>query len=45
MEMNARIRKSLGWKAPAELFLLEGEFNFVEFWSDTSTIKHVALRP
>ena len=34
-ELNARPRKSLGWKAPAELFLPEGAFNFVQFWSAT----------
>jgi len=31
--MNTRIRKSLGWKAPAELFLPEGAFDFVRYWS------------
>jgi IS30 family transposase len=31
--MNTRIRKSLGWKAPAELFLPEGSFDFVKYWS------------
>jgi len=31
--LNTRIRKSLGWKAPAELFLPEGAFNFVQHWS------------
>lgn len=35
MELNARIRKSLGWKAPAELFLPEGEFDFVKYWLPT----------
>jgi IS30 family transposase len=32
-EMNTRIRKSLGWKAPAELFLPPGAFDFVKYWS------------
>jgi transposase, IS30 family len=32
-KMNARIRKSLGWKAPAEVFLPEGAFDFVKYWS------------
>jgi IS30 family transposase len=41
MLLNARPRKSLGWKAPAELFLPEGQFNFVHYWSDN--IDNVAL--
>ncbi len=32
--LNTRIRKSLGWKAPAELFLPEGDFDFVQYWSN-----------
>lgn len=32
--LNTRPRKSLGWKCPAELFLPEGSFDFVAFWSD-----------
>jgi IS30 family transposase len=32
--LNTRPRKSLGWKAPAELFLPEGAFNFVQYWSN-----------
>jgi IS30 family transposase len=44
MEINARPRKSLGWKAPAELFLPQGDFNFVQYWQDTTdTIIPVAL--
>lgn len=43
MELNARIRKSLGNKAPAELFLPEGEFDFVRFWQNPDTVKTVAL--
>ena len=38
---NARPRKSLGWKAPAELFLPEGAFNFQKHWS--TIINPVAL--
>ena len=41
MNLNARPRKTLGWKA--ELFLTQGTFNFVQHWS--STINHVALGP
>lgn len=44
MELNARPRKTLGWKAPAELFLPEGDFDFVQFWNQPPhTIKYVAL--
>jgi len=39
--LNARPRKSLGWKAPAELFLPVGAFDFVKHWSNT--INPVAL--
>jgi IS30 family transposase len=39
--MNARPRKSLGWKAPAELFLTKGTFDFQKFWS--VKIDNVAL--
>jgi IS30 family transposase len=39
--MNARPRKSLGWKAPAELFLPKGAFDFQKFWS--VKIDNVAL--
>lgn len=31
--MNTRPRKTLGWKAPAELFLPTGSFDFVKYWS------------
>ncbi len=34
--LNTRIRKSLGWKAPAELFLPQGAFDFVQYWSAIS---------
>ena len=39
--LNVRPRKSLGWKAPAELFLPEGAFDFVQHWS--TKINPVAL--
>ncbi len=32
-QLNARPRKSLNWKAPAELFLPEGDFDFVQYWA------------
>ena len=35
--LNTRPRKTLGWKAPAELFLPEGTFDFVQHWSLKST--------
>jgi len=41
--LNARPRKSLGWKAPAELFLPEGTFNFQKYWSTENAINRVAL--
>ena len=41
--LNTRPRKTLGWKAPAELFLPEGAFDFVQHWS--AKIKPVALVP
>ena len=31
--LNTRPRKTLGWKAPAELFLPKGAFDFVQYWS------------
>lgn len=39
--LNVRPRKTLGWKAPAELFLPEGAFDFVQHWS--AKIEPVAL--
>ena len=39
--LNTRPRKSLGWKAPAELFLPKGTFDFVKFYS--RKIEPVAL--
>jgi IS30 family transposase len=45
-KLNVRIRKSLGWKCPAELFLPEGTFNFVQYWSQFSNkLTSVALQP
>jgi IS30 family transposase len=45
-KLNVRIRKSLGWKCPNELFLPEGAFNFVKYWSQfSSKITTVALQP
>jgi IS30 family transposase len=45
-KLNVRIRKSLGWKAPAELFLPEGTFDFVKYWSQFSNkLSPVALQP
>jgi len=41
--LNTRPRKTLGWKAPAELFLPEGTFDFVQYWS--AKINPVALGP
>ncbi len=43
MSLHARPRKSLHWKDPAELFLQEGAFDFVQHWSDK--INPVALAP
>ncbi len=31
--LNVRPRKSLGWKCPAELFLLKGAFDFKAYWA------------
>ena len=39
--LNTRPRKTLGWKAPAELFLPPGAFDFVQHWS--ARITPVAL--
>jgi len=41
--LNTRPRKTLGWKAPAELFLPDGAFDFVQHWS--AKITPVALAP
>jgi hypothetical protein len=41
--LNARPRKSLGWKAPAELFLPKGAFDFKKYWSTSTEINSVAL--
>ncbi len=42
-ELNARPRKSLGWKCPAELFLPEGEFDFKAYWAKQLKLPAVAL--
>lgn len=45
-KMNVRIRESLGWKCPLELFFPEGDFNFVKYWSQfSSKLTPVALQP
>jgi IS30 family transposase len=41
--LNARPRKSLGWKAPAELFLPKGAFDFKKHWAPSNAINLVAL--
>jgi IS30 family transposase len=41
--LNTRPRKTLAWRAPAELFLPEGAFDFVKHYS--RKIAHVALGP
>jgi IS30 family transposase len=41
--LNTRPRKTLGWKAPAELFLPDGTFDFVQHWSAKTA--PVALGP
>ena len=33
-ELNTRCRKTLDWKAPAELFLPKGAFDFVNYWAN-----------
>ena len=33
-KLNTRPRKTLSWKAPAELFLPEGTFDFADYWSN-----------
>ena len=42
-KLNARPRKSLGWKCPAELFLPEGEFDFKAYWAKQLKLPAVAL--
>jgi hypothetical protein len=41
--LNARPRKSLGWKAPSELFLPKGVFDFKKYWAPSNEINLVAL--
>jgi len=40
--LNARPRKSLGWKAPSELFLPKGAFDFNKYWSTSTEINLAA---
>ena len=42
-KLNARPRKSLGWKCPAELFLPDGEFDFQAYWARKLKLPSVAL--
>lgn len=42
-KVSSEPRKTLGWKAPAELFLPEGIFDFLQHWS--AKITPVALAP
>lgn len=44
-KLNTRPRKTLAWKAPAELFLPEGAFDFVNYWSNISKGHLKALTP
>jgi IS30 family transposase len=44
-QMNVRPRKTLGWAAPAELFLPKGAFNFSEYWSSSKILKAPILFP
>jgi IS30 family transposase len=41
--LNTRPRKSLGWKAPAELFLPQGSFDTIAYWREQLNV--VALEP
>jgi hypothetical protein len=41
--MAASIRKSLGGKTPAELFLPEGAFNFVDFLQSPESLPMLHL--
>jgi transposase, IS30 family len=42
-QLNARPRRSLGWKCPAELFLPVGEFDFQSYWANRLKLPSVAL--
>jgi transposase, IS30 family len=44
-QMNTRPRKSLGWAAPAELFLPKGAFNFTQYWSSPEVLTAPILIP
>jgi IS30 family transposase len=41
--LNARPRKSLGWKAPVELLLPKGAFDFINYWAPSNEINLVVL--
>jgi transposase, IS30 family len=38
-QLNTRVRKTLAWKSPAELFLPKGTFDFAKYWSAIGTSK------
>jgi IS30 family transposase len=38
-QLNTRVRKSLAWKSPAELFLPKGAFHFDKYWTAIHTSK------
>jgi IS30 family transposase len=42
-KLNARPRKSLGWRCPAELFLPAGAFDFKAYWAKQLKLPCVAL--
>jgi len=44
-QMNVRPRKTLGWAAPAELFLPKGAFNFSQYWSSPKILTAPTLIP
>jgi IS30 family transposase len=43
-QLNTRVRKTLDWKSPAELFLPKGAFDFAKYWSALATSKKRAPR-
>jgi transposase, IS30 family len=44
-QMNVRPRKTLGWAAPAELFLPKGAFDFSQYWSSPKILTAPILIP